>query len=259
MTKAIILAAGQGTRLRPLTNNKPKCLVPFLGKPLINYQIEVLNNSGIDDINVVTGYKKEEIEKLGLNTTYNHSYENTNMVTSLFSAIDFINSCEEDLIISYGDIIYQSENLTKLLECEDEMALMIDKDWRKLWDLRLENPLDDAETLVINEHGFISEIGKKPQSYDEINGQYTGLIKIKSNKIKDIVTEYNELDRDAQYDGNNFDNMYLTSFIQHLIDKGWRIKASLVSNGWLEVDSVDDLNCYEKLSKNNELDSIIKV
>ena len=53
--KVIILAAGQGTRLRPLTDNKPKCMVELLGKPLIQHQIETLRRNGIGDIHIATG------------------------------------------------------------------------------------------------------------------------------------------------------------------------------------------------------------
>ena len=60
--KVIILAAGQGTRLRPLTDNKPKCMVELLEKPLIQHQIETLRRNGIDDIHIATGYLQEKID-----------------------------------------------------------------------------------------------------------------------------------------------------------------------------------------------------
>lgn len=253
MTKALILAAGQGTRLRPLTNDRPKCLVPLAGKSLLVRQLETLKSQGVDTVHVATGYRADQIEALGLPTSYNKDFDKTNMVESLFSALDFIEACNDDLIIAYGDIVYKDTNLNALLASSEEINLMIDKNWKDLWSLRLENPLDDAETLLLNKEGFITELGKKPESYAQIQGQYTGLIKIRKDKIKDFIDFYKELDRDALYDGKDFYNMYMTSFLQLLIDQSWKVKATMVESGWLEVDSVEDLEIYERMHADKEL------
>lgn len=259
MTRAIILAAGQGTRLRPLTDNKPKCLVPLLGKPLIQHQLEVLKSAGIDDVHIVTGYCHDQIETLGYETTMNSRFERTNMVESLFCAREFIENCSQDLLICYGDIVYQRDNLDTLLENKDEIGLMIDNSWFDLWSIRLENPLDDAETLIFGDSGYIRELGRKPTSYEQIQGQYTGLIKVRADKVSSLLDYYDALDRSATYEGKDFENMYMTTFLQSLIDNGWCLGAAIVNNGWLEVDSVDDLECYEKMAKISQLDRFYKV
>jgi L-glutamine-phosphate cytidylyltransferase len=258
MIRALILAAGQGTRLRPLTDDRPKCLVNLLGKSLLERQINTLQQAGVSNIHVATGYRSDQIEALGFDTSFNARFAETNMVETLFSALDFIQQ-EGDLIIAYGDIVYQGDNLKALLACSDEIALMIDARWKDLWSLRLENPLDDAETLVMDEEGYVTELGKKPESYERIQGQYTGLIKIRSDKISEFVQFYNQLDRAAIYDGKDFDNMYMTSFLQQLIDVGWNAKAVLVNNGWLEIDSVEDLNQYKAMAADGSLDKFYKV
>jgi len=252
MTRALILAAGQGTRLRPLTDDKPKCLVPLMGKSLLQRHVATLKKANINDIYIATGYRADQIEKLGFNTSYNEKYDKTNMVESLFCALDFIQQ-PGDLIIAYGDIVYQDNNLQALLDCDDEIALMIDAKWRDLWSLRLENPLEDAETLKIDDNGYVTELGKKPDNYSQIEGQYTGLIKIRANKLADFIGFYQQLDRTTTYDGKDFDNMYMTSFLQMLIDSGWQAKAVMVQSGWLEVDSVEDLEQYENMQKQGKL------
>lgn len=262
MTQVLILAAGQGTRLRPLTNSKPKCLVPLVGVSLLQRQVSTLNEAGLNDIHVATGYCAEQIQALGFETSFNSRFAETNMVESLFSAMDFIKEADrknEDLLIAYGDIVYQLENLQALLACDDEIALMIDAQWEKLWRLRLDNPLDDAETLMIDHLGMITELGKKPENYERIQGQYTGLFKIRANKISDFTDFYHALNREQSFDGKDFDNMYMTSFLQLLIDSNWQAKAVLVDNGWLEIDSVDDLNLYEKMHKNGELEKFYRI
>jgi len=252
MTKVLILAAGQGTRLRPITNDKPKCLVPLIGKSLLKRQTDVLESAGLTNIHIATGYRADQIEKLGYATSFNPLYDKTNMVESLFSALKFIEG-EDDLIIAYGDIVYQKNNLDKILASKDEISLMIDKEWKAFWSLRLENPLDDAETLKLNDEGFVTELGKQTDSYDDVQGQYTGLIKIRGDKISDFINFYNSIDRTLKFDGQDFNNMYMTSFLQMMIDSGWKAKAVLVNNGWLEIDTVEDLNIYEKMYKDGKL------
>ena len=65
MTKAIILAAGQGTRLLPYTKDLPKCMVEICGKPLIEFQIDVLRSCGISEINLVVGYESQKLKSYG--------------------------------------------------------------------------------------------------------------------------------------------------------------------------------------------------
>lgn len=259
MSKAVILAAGQGSRLRPMTDDKPKCLVPLAGISLLERQAATLRQAGISEINVATGYRSDCIEKLGFGTSFNPRFAETNMVESLFAASDFFPQDRSDLIIGYGDIVYQLDNLNALLACRDEIALMIDTNWRALWSLRQEDPLQDAETLVMDANDFVTELGQKPDGFERIQGQYTGLIKIAGRKVGDLISFYRDMDRSGHYDGKNFDNMYMTSFLQRLIDSGWKAKAVKVVSGWLEIDSVSDLECYDRMAEAGKLDPFYRL
>lgn len=240
--KAIILAAGQGTRLRPLTNNKPKCMVSYLDNPIIDTIIKTMKLSRIKDISIVAGYKKEVLQKHLLNEKIkfytNDSFMTTNMVSTLFCAEIEMN---DDIIISYSDIIYSEKILNSLIESKDDISVVVDRSWRELWQQRMDNPLLDAETLKIKDNKII-ELGKKPKCFSEIEGQYIGLIKISKKVILDVLSAYTTMDRDKKYDGKDFDNMYLTSFIQYLINNGFRISPVFINGGWTEIDCLKDLN-----------------
>ena len=110
--KLIILAAGEGKRLRPLTNSVPKCLVEYNGRPIIDYILKTARDCGIKDVAVVNGYKKEKlVEHLkDQDVTFytNEEFDNTNMVSTLFKAKEFMDS---DVIVSYADIIYDNKIL----------------------------------------------------------------------------------------------------------------------------------------------------
>ena len=256
MTSCLILAAGEGSRLRPLTSGTPKGLVPLLGKPLMSYQFDVLEAAGITDIAIATGYRADKFSSYKYPTYHNELFNQTNMVESLFSARSFISKSKGDLLISYGDIVYESGNLQSVLNGGGDLSVMVDRGWLDLWSVRNEDPINDAETLKLNQLGRIIEIGKKPKSLDEIEGQYTGLIRVPEHKKEDLVAFYDSLVKTDTYDGRNFDQMYMTSFIQMLIDAKWDVLPAHVENGWLEVDTVADLELYEKLSLEGNLEKL---
>ena len=119
--KIIILAAGKGQRLSPLTDEKPKCMVKLFGKSLLEWQIDVFRELNINDISVVTGYKKELISINNVKFYHNSDFENTNMVETLFCAEKEFN---DTIIVSYGDIIFETSVLQKLIESKEEFQLL---------------------------------------------------------------------------------------------------------------------------------------
>ncbi|WP_111498254.1 MULTISPECIES: NTP transferase domain-containing protein [Marinobacter] len=251
--RTIILAAGQGTRLRPYTDHTPKCMVELAGTPLLHRQLATLDAAGLGDRRVlVGGYCADRLDGQGADVVLNPRYDQTNMVATLFCARD--NMVDgEDLLVCYGDIIYEPNVLQAILDGDAPLCLAADREWRRLWQLRMEEPLDDAETFVMDADRRVAELGKKPQSYDQVHAQYMGLIKVRGDRVADFKAAYDALDRDAIYDGKDFDNMYMTSFIQHLIDSGWDTRACLVDNGWLEVDTADELETYQRMAEDGSL------
>jgi len=259
MTHCVILAAGEGTRLRPYTYDCPKGLVPLFGKPLVSHQIDTLKTCGIEDIAIATGYKAKKFATLGCQMFHNELFASTNMVESLFAARSFLEQAKRDVLISYGDIVYQQKNLKSVLDADGDIVVMVDDGWLDLWSVRNENPLNDAETLKYGKQGQIIELGKKPTCLDDVSGQYTGLIKIPSQKIADFISFYDQLDRSLQHDDRVFEQMYMTSFLQLLIDAGWMVMPAHVSRGWLEVDTVEDLQLYEQLFAEGKLNELWEI
>ena len=212
---------------------------PFHGKSIIDYQLETLHSCGIHDIIVVRGYCAEAIKSEGVRFVFNPLYASSNMVYSLFCADRELTG---DVIISYGDIVYNTTVLKSLLDCNTDIAITIDTKWRELWELRMEDPLADAETLILDSNGNVMELGKKAKTFDDIQGQYMGLIKISAKIIQKMRTFYHTMDHSRVYDGKDFNNMYMTSFLQNMIDNGFSIRAVPIAGGWVEIDSITDLN-----------------
>jgi L-glutamine-phosphate cytidylyltransferase len=255
--KAIILAAGEGKRLRPLTENIPKSMVKLFGKPILKRQVNLFKKCGINEICVVRGYKKEEINLLDLKYYFNEKFDITNMVETLFCAKDEFN---EALIISYGDIIYDKKVLEKLMKTKENFSIIIDKNWEKLWKIRFDNPLDDAESLKIDNNGYISDIGQKTKKIDEIEGQFIGLIKIQGDGLRILKSSYEKFREQAIKKKKNplnpnlpFEKSYMTDFLQGLIKNNYKLTPVFVNNGWLEVDSIRDFEIYNKMFENKKI------
>jgi len=217
-------------------------MVPYQGKPIIDHILEVINKCNIKDIVLVSGYREDVLKKHLAHTAvqfyHNERFAQTNMVSTLFCAETEMN---DDLIISYADIVYSEKVLQSLIYSPTDFSVVVDKDWRTLWNTRMENPLSDAETMKLDRDSNIIELGKKANSYDEIEGQYIGLIKISCSVLPMVRQFYHSLSREEIYDGKDFDNMYMTSFIQLVINRLLPVKAVSVHGGWVEIDSVEDL------------------
>lgn len=248
--RAIILAAGQGTRLRPLTNTIPKCLVEVEGKTLLERQIETLAHCGIQNIVVVTGYQSSKIQIPGIVKCQNSRYKTTNMVASLFCAEKYMDS---EIVLSYGDIIYAPAILKKLLKSRQDIAVVVDLNWRNLWEMRFENPLEDAESLIFDSGGRILQIGQKTQDYSNIMAQYIGLMKFTREGIRLLQMNYQKARKDILKKQKAFgkfhsiQTLYMTDILQGMIDSECSVYAVKIKGGWLEVDSEKDISLFPRI------------
>lgn len=254
--KVIILAAGQGTRLRPLTDDRPKCMVEVKGKSIIERLLDTMRSCGIkeDDITIVTGYRndvlKERFKDTGIHFIVNEDYDTTNMVCSLMCARSLMEQ-EEDIIISYGDIIYGEPVFRKILDAKDNMSVIVDDGWYEYWAERCENPLDDAETLMFDQEDYLTEIGQKTTELSKVQSQYIGLMRFKKTGLKAMLSLSAEAERRSQNGEplwrttRNYAKMYMTDLLQGLIDEGHKLRAVHISRGWFEIDDCEDLKVVE--------------
>lgn len=258
--KAIILAAGEGKRLRPLTDTRPKCMVKLFGKELLEYQLGTFQKTGINDITIVTGYRSDIIKFPNVKYYKNYRYNSTNMVESLFCAEKELTGV---VIVSYGDIIFEAAVLKKLIETDEDFAIVIDNNWKKYWFMRFKNPLDDLESLRLDEQGYIKEIGQKVDEIDNIHGQYIGLMKFGSKGTEYLKKFYHNVKNSAKENRNYldhklaFEKWFMTDFLQGMIDDGHKLKSVKISGGWLEVDTLNDYELYNRMHRDKELDQLI--
>jgi choline kinase len=240
--RAIILAAGRGSRMGDLTNEKPKCLVELGGRSLLEKQIDALRAAGISEIGIVTGYKREMLANRGLVEFHNARWAETNMVSSLACAHVWLQ--KEPCVVSYSDIFYEASAVKSLMISSAPIAITYDLNWFKLWTQRFGDPLLDAETFRITPEGTLLEIGNKPLTTNEVQGQFMGLLRF-------TPTGWAEISHiRAELDSAEADKMHMTGALQKVIDLSrLPITAIPYDAEWGEIDSPRDLKCSLKISE----------
>lgn len=235
--KALILAAGRGSRMKQMTTSRPKCLVHLGTKTLLDWQTLALKEGGVSSITLVKGYQKECLNDLQYISVENPLWQETNMVYSLFCAQEEL--LQNTHLISYSDIVYHTSIIQKLKQAQGDIIITYDTDWLLLWSERFVNPLDDAETFS-SFNGQLQSIGKKAKTVEEIQGQYMGLLKVTPRGFAQMKKLYETLTYREKKE------LDMTSFLQKLLESNIPIHTLPIQGKWCEVDNEEDLLLYHK-------------
>tara|TARA_B100001093_G_scaffold520394_1_gene615406 strand:- start:4547 stop:5287 length:741 start_codon:yes stop_codon:yes gene_type:complete len=236
---SIILAAGRGSRMKHLTSNLPKCRTILHDKELIDWQFDSLRSANISNIAIVTGYLSHTF-KYTVTYFHNKNWENTNMLSSLMKASSWLD--KHVCIISYSDIVFSQDAVSVVAESTGDIVIAYDPNWFRLWNMRFQNPLIDAETFEFK-NNILLEIGDKTDNIKNIQGQYMGLIKITPTGWLTIKSYLSKIKLEI------INKLDITSFLKILINEGIIINVVPINDNWYEIDSESDLNVYESLKK----------
>lgn len=224
--KAIILTAGEGTRMRPLTTTRPKTMLITGGKPLIQYNIESLRDAGIKDITLVVGYKKEVIEdyfgdgsEYGVNITYAVQEGQLGTAHAIGSAEEYI---DESFIVLNGDIIVSYDLIRNLIE---KYATRTSNNVKAVLTLI---EVDDPSSygIVSTENGKITEIIEKPSVEDAPSNLANAGIYLFSPEIFDAIRK-TELSKRGEYE--------ITDSLDIELSEGWEILGLISNEKWMDV------------------------
>jgi len=244
--RAVILAAGRGSRMGHLCEGRPKCLVELEGQPLIARQIAALRRGGVDEIGVVRGYRAETIDFPSLTYFANERWAETNMVMSLAAAAVWLRA--GPVIVGYGDIFYRSELVRGLADAAGQLVITYDRDWRRLWTRRFTDPLADAETFRINAAGQLLEIGGKTTRIEDIEGQYMGLFKFTPRAWNAVEALLSTLDAVVR------DRLDVTGLLRRLLAAKTVPIGTFGTDGqWGEIDNPEDVALYRNMVREGEL------
>ena len=246
--KVIILAAGMGSRFRPLTNNKPKCMLKLSNQTLIERQIKIFHSCNINDITIVTGYRSELIDISNVNYVKNENYETTNMNESLFCALEPSNS---PVLVTYGDIVFEQKIIQQMLEIRDGIRLAVNLNWRKYYQNRTTHPLSEAENVLV-ENGRILQIKKNISEslQNQQIGEFLGIMMLSSDHVKILLERYSYLKKNhigTFHNSSSLSNAYITDMLQEIINCGINVNPVFTEGRWFEIDTQEDFKNAEKL------------
>lgn len=210
--KAVILAAGEGRRLRPFTETMPKVMLPVANKPMLEYVIDAVKTSGINEIVLVVGYKKEVImdyfkDYEDINITYVVQEKQLGTAHALLQTKDLIDG---DFLVLSGDNIIDHRGIEKLLKEESKYSMLIK-----------EHVHPSKYGVVVVEKNILKEIVEKPA---EEGGKFisTGIFKFPDS----IFEKVEEITSQGVYE--------LTDVIQLVVDRGEKIR-SIRSDFWMDI------------------------
>ena len=239
--KALIIAAGLGSRLKKHTENLPKCMLDFGGKTLLQRQLDSYKKNNISDISLIRGYKKEKINYKGIKYFENNDYKNNNILNSIFYAEKIING---NIIISYSDILFDPSVVERTLKSDHDISVVVDIDWRGYYVGRKDHPISEAENVIFNSNNEVEKIGKINTGNEEVHGEFIGMIKL-SNRGTEIFKEHFHRLKKIYWNkpfqrAKIFQKAYLSDFIQELVDIGIKVHCVIIESGWKEIDTVED-------------------
>ena len=247
--KAIIVAAGAGSRLGELTKELPKPLIDINGKSIIERQILLFKKFGITKIVIIRGPHREKFSFNDVEYVDDDDYENHDLLGSLMVAGNELN---EDVIISYGDVIFDETILEQILSFSGNAGLAIDYNWEKNYSEKPKEFLGKVSVVTI-ENDSISNIGYYEnivKNSDSILGEFIGIMKLSALSANQFVAKYNELKKN--HDGKFHDSPsikfgIITDMINELIHNKIQILPIKISGVWCEIDTHQDLENAKKL------------
>ena len=240
-TKALIVAAGLGSRLKGHTENTPKCMLDFGGKTLLQKQLLSYKKNGVDDISLIRGYKKNKINYKGIRYFDNDDYKDNNILNSIFYGEEAING---NIIISYSDILFEPFIVKRAMESDHDISVIVDVDWRDYYINRKDHPLSEAENVIFNSNNEVVKIGKIASEKEEVHGEFIGMIKLNHRGCEILRQNFHRVKKiywnKPFQRAKIFQKAYLTDMIQELVDIGIKVHCVIIERGWKEIDTVED-------------------
>ena len=243
---AIILAAGEGTRLRPETISIPKGMVKLFDKSLLEMQIDIFKKCSINDISIVTGYLADKITFPSINYFKNENFSSTAGNESIFCAKEKLQDCT---IITYSDLVFEKAIMDQIIDFKGDIGIAVELDWKPHYDGRTLHEMSEADNVLFDKEGNILEIRKNIQKPDSEIGEFVGIVKLSRKGSNMFLEKYSELEVSHQGKFHNAPSLkrsIIPDMLQELIDSGINVEPIYVSGKWCEIDTPQDLEMARK-------------
>ncbi|MGE4158720.1 MAG: NTP transferase domain-containing protein [Planctomycetota bacterium] len=256
--RALILAAGAGGRSRSFERHRPSCMFELGDRTLLAAQAEALLSRDIRSITAITGFGHESVRASGVETLHNSQWKETNILASLVLGWDR----GEDLVVTYGDILFDPALLDALVCSPHDVTLLHDTLWQTPYAHRLDKTPASAEMVISGNLAQVELIGKHLPFPDTISGEFVGLLRLKGKGLEALRTLYRKLQgRQATHPlqrARNLQVAALTDLLQEYIDEGGLVHSLPVKRGWVEIDSIMDYERAKVMAAREGVLSLLK-
>ncbi len=249
--RMIVLAAGQGTRMRPVTDDQPKAVIPFLGRPVIDWTLTTAADNGLTENVIVGGYRADRLPTDRAQVLRSPDYMGSSVVESLMFAEEWFG---DGFVMSYGDIVYRTEVLRALVASAAEIGVAVDLDWLPYWQRRFADPYEDAESLRMTPDGTIRSIGQTVSRVEDVQARFIGLCVFRGRGVKALRRAWVRAKSDAAYrrpilgHRQSMAKLDLTDVLDELAVSGEvPVKAIGIHGGWVDLDRPEDVPIAEEL------------
>jgi choline kinase len=229
--KALILAAGQGTRIRAIHGEHPKCLIRVDGRTILDHQLHSLRIAGIRDVGIVVGYEKEQIIRhvrsryrdgsQRISFIENAAFASTNNMFSLWSARDWVE--QESFVCLNADVIFNLYILSTALTSTAPISMIVDPEWR-----------DETMKVIISGDRIVQMSKRIPR--ETFSGTYIGITVFSAEVNRQLFDKLGKLVSTGRV------NEFFNVAVQQLADEG--VHVGFTSTGglpWAEIDDPADL------------------
>ena len=244
---AIILAAGEGTRLLPERISIPKGMVKLFDKSLLEMQIDVFKKCSINDISIVTGYLADKITFPSINYFKNENYSSTAGNESLFCAKEKL---QDSTIITYGDLVFEKAVIDQVIDFKGDIGIAVELDWKLHYGGRTLHPMSEADNVLFDKEGNILEIRKNIQKPNSKIGEFVGIVKLSKKGSSILLKKFYELQKSHNgrfHNAPSLKQAIIPDMIQELIDSEINVEPILILGKWCEVDTPQDLEIAQKI------------
>jgi choline kinase len=241
--QAIIIGAGRGQRLMPTTADTPKCFAEVRGRRIIDWTLSALRENGVERIAFIGGYQIEKVRGAYPELAFRHNadWANNNILASLFHAEDLMDG---PFLCSYSDILFTPEVVRRALANTDDMALVVDTDWKHRYADRTEHPPDDAEKVLV-EGKWVTRVSRDIDT-ELAHGEYIGVAKFSATGAAKLREHYRRCRE--QFAGKPFrearafEKAYLIQLFQDMIEAGGLFAHVDTPGGYIEIDTQQDFD-----------------